>query len=557
MLAPHHAIVELLEAYEPQALPDPGEGAGYQWVELFSTDIGFESKDTIYIAPLSALKDVQVPEGFFCVCVDDLPAGEQAAARPAGALVLGRGRINTLVRMLKNYIIKLQNWEKAMIQYVMEKNLQGLLQETGAIIGNTLLLYNDSFRLLAYYVTDSNDDKYYGDLIKANVSRIDLENDFADLILSLPHPDPPAGKSVDRPESRFVARPESRFVARTVFVQDRPRGQAYMFCKSEAATRGQIMLFEAMMKWIHVFFDREAPLVETSKNIEAFMIDLVENRSTDPMSVSNRADYCGIPADRLYCLFVVRFKSYFRDIEASQLLKKLAKQLPEARLIPYNDSILVINYYKTVASREEADEWVTAIRDILREANAEMGIAVPEESLRTMHLSYKRAVMAIEYGKRIRLKRAIDAGEGVDVNRYQGYDIYAYETYYIYHIIDLIRTENRTILEGSQCMRALAKLYAFDRENKTDNLKLLYGYLINERSASKTASAMHMHRNNVIYRIKRIEHIIKINLDEYHYRFKLLLSYRIIDYYGVDYLKDIDYSTVGTDLSKKIEGYGL
>ena len=550
MLAPHHAIIELLAEYGPEALPDPGAGAGYQWVELFSPDIGFESQDTIYVAPLSAMKDVQVPDGFFCICVDDSHEGGPPPARPSGALVLGRrGRISTLVRLLKNYILKLQNWEKAMIQYVMEKNLQGLLQETGTIIGNTLLLYNDSFRLLAYYVTDSNDDKYYGDLIKANVSRIDLENDFADLILSLPHHDPSAGKSVDQPDSRFVAR--------TVFVQDRPRGQAYMFCKSEAATQGQIMLFEAMMKWIKVFFDREAPLVETSKNIEAFLIDLVENRSTDPMSVSNRADYCGIPTDRLYCLFVVRFKSYFRDIEASQLLKKLAKQLPDARLIPYNDSILVINYYKAVANREEADGWVSVIRDILRAANAEMGIAVPEESLRTMHLSYKRAVMAIEYGKRIRLKRPVDAGEGIDVNRYQGYDIYAYETYYIYHIIDLIRTENRTILEGSQCMRALAKLYAFDRENKTDNLKLLYGYLINERSASKTASAMHMHRNNVIYRIKRIEHIIKINLDEYHYRFKLLLSYRIIDYYGIDYLKDIDYSTVGTDLSKKIEGYSI
>ena len=514
MLVPHHAITEFLAPWEIEIPGTPDENAGYLWVEVFSAEIGFESRDTIYVAELSSMQDVQIPEGFLCVCLKNT----------------GRGnKIGTLARALKSYVLKLQEWEKDMIEYVMEKDLINLLRQAGTIIGCSLLMYNDTFRLLAYHVTDANDEMYYSDLIKANVSRVDIENDFSDPGLSIP----PTG-----------------FVARTLFVQGYPRGQIYMFTGAEKATRGELALFGILLEWIQVFFEREAPIVETSKNIEAFLIDLIENRSTDPISVSNRADYCGIPADKPYCLFVVRFKSYFRDIEVNQLLKKLAGKLPDSRILPYNENILIVNYFKDTASRDEAEDWVTEIRGILKSANAEMGLSMPEVSLRNMHLSYKRAVMAIEYGKRIHLKRSIDAGGSVDVNRYQGYDIYAYETYYVYHIIDKIHEENRTILEGSHCIRALAKLYAFDRENKTDNLQLLYSYLINERSASKTAAIMHMHRNNVIYRIKRIEQILGIDFDEYHYRFKFLLSYRVIDYYGLDYLKAIDYTTVGTDVSR-------
>ena len=546
MLIPYQVIVELLAPYEPDIGADPGKGAAYQWVELFSPEFGFESNDTVYVAPLSVARDFRVPDGFLCICPSDLEKGDKTTEKQPGLLVLGKKvKVSALIRIIKDFIIKLQKWETAMMKHVMDKDLQGILQATGAIIGNTLLLYNERYRLLAYYTPNPNDAKYYSEIIEANVSRSDQKASFAGLELPLPPSDLARASGVEHSEGRFVAR--------TIFVQDYPRGQVYMFSGQDTATPGRTALFEIMLESLKVFFEREAPIVENSKNIEAFLIDLVENRSTDPVSVGNRADYCGIPAYGAYCLFVVRFKNYFRDIEAKRLLKKLSAILPTALTLQYNDSIMIINYYKAATNRSESDDWVMAIRDILKEADAEMGLAMPEELLGDLHISYKRAILAIEYGKRIHRKRPMGVGRA-DIDRYQGYDIYAYETYYIYHIIDMINTENRTILESSLCIRALAKLYALDSENKTDNLKLLYNYLINERSASKTAADMHMHRNNVIYRIDRIGQILAVDLNEYHIRFKFLFSYRVLDYYGFDFLKDIDYSTIGSDMLKKRKG---
>lgn len=59
------------------------------------------------------------------------------------------------------------------------------------------------------------------------------------------------------------------------------------------------------------------------------------------------------------------------------------------------------------------------------------------------------------------------------------------------------------------------------------DLKLLYCYLFNERKATPTATQLHMHRNNVLYRIRSIEKRYGLDLDQFEARQRLLNCYRI------------------------------
>lgn len=63
--------------------------------------------------------------------------------------------------------------------------------------------------------------------------------------------------------------------------------------------------------------------------------------------------------------------------------------------------------------------------------------------------------------------------------------------------------------------------------SEVSDLKLLYWYLRNERKATPTSKKLHMHRNNVIYRIKAIEAKLHISLDDFHTREYLLACYRV------------------------------
>lgn len=74
-----------------------------------------------------------------------------------------------------------------------------------------------------------------------------------------------------------------------------------------------------------------------------------------------------------------------------------------------------------------------------------------------------------------------------------------------------------------------------DREKGTDNLAVLADYLANERRISVTAQNTHMHRNGVIYRIKRIQSVYHIDFDDYLQRQYILTGLQIRVSLGLEY----------------------
>lgn len=74
-----------------------------------------------------------------------------------------------------------------------------------------------------------------------------------------------------------------------------------------------------------------------------------------------------------------------------------------------------------------------------------------------------------------------------------------------------------------------------DKEKGTDNLAVLADYLANERRVSITARNTHMHRNGVIYRIKRIQNMYHIDFEDYLQRQYILTGLQIRISLGLDY----------------------
>ena len=71
---------------------------------------------------------------------------------------------------------------------------------------------------------------------------------------------------------------------------------------------------------------------------------------------------------------------------------------------------------------------------------------------------------------------------------------------------------------------AVALLAAYDASHGTDLLATLEAYLENERSIKRTAAALFVHRNSLMYRIGRICDLCALDLDDVSTRKLLLLS---------------------------------
>lgn len=73
----------------------------------------------------------------------------------------------------------------------------------------------------------------------------------------------------------------------------------------------------------------------------------------------------------------------------------------------------------------------------------------------------------------------------------------------------------------------IERLIDHDRENGSELFQTLKTYLANERNVSQTAKALFLHRNSVIYRIDKINSIMKTSLDSADNRLFLELSIKL------------------------------
>ena len=70
-----------------------------------------------------------------------------------------------------------------------------------------------------------------------------------------------------------------------------------------------------------------------------------------------------------------------------------------------------------------------------------------------------------------------------------------------------------------------------DNENN-DNLRdVLYFYLMNGRSVSATADRLYLHRNTIMNKIKKIQSMLNLDLEDRHVRQRLIFSCQVLRYF--------------------------
>lgn len=80
-----------------------------------------------------------------------------------------------------------------------------------------------------------------------------------------------------------------------------------------------------------------------------------------------------------------------------------------------------------------------------------------------------------------------------------------------------------------QLSPALAQLRRYDQEHGSTYFETLRSYLSNERSVSRTAAALIIHRTTLLYRLEKITALTRLNLDSESTRLYLMLSYRLLE----------------------------
>jgi DNA-binding PucR family transcriptional regulator len=75
----------------------------------------------------------------------------------------------------------------------------------------------------------------------------------------------------------------------------------------------------------------------------------------------------------------------------------------------------------------------------------------------------------------------------------------------------------------------LTVLMAYDQKNRTPFFETLRQYLLMERDIPKTSEALIIHRTTLLYRLKKIQSLVHLNLEDPWTRLQLMLSLWILE----------------------------
>ncbi len=105
--------------------------------------------------------------------------------------------------------------------------------------------------------------------------------------------------------------------------------------------------------------------------------------------------------------------------------------------------------------------------------------------------------------------------------------IYSYIDYQAYSILSEFEQPQSL---GKYCHPALTLLRQYDYDNHSELYETLSAYLDNGSSIKNTSESLFIHRNSLVYRLKRISDITQMNLEDTQTLFLLRLSYMIDRY---------------------------
>ncbi|MBE3581891.1 MAG: helix-turn-helix domain-containing protein [Thermoanaerobacteraceae bacterium] len=180
---------------------------------------------------------------------------------------------------------------------------------------------------------------------------------------------------------------------------------------------------------------------------------------------------------------------------------QLKRIFPEGHAVVYKSYIGIVVPSVSAAQREE-------LIMLAKNEEVDIGISWPFSDIAEFKRHFNQAVATIKLAHRFGL-----TGQVLD-----------YSDFYYY---DLLNNYAGGVPLEHFCHPALRVLREYDRDNNTDLYSTLRAYLECNLNPCAAAKALFIHRNSLIYRIKRIQQLIGLDLNDPKVVRSLMDSFRI------------------------------
>ena len=208
----------------------------------------------------------------------------------------------------------------------------------------------------------------------------------------------------------------------------------------------------------------------------------------------------------LTCMVIETARSS-RVVNTMHLRALFETKYPDSMTLMYHGAVVIVFRHYQVDWPDE--KTIREIRGICEEYGVYAGMSNGFDDIMNLEEYYHQALRAIELG----------TGTAVAPS------LFVYQDYYMEHLTGVFRSR-----ESSEAFMhpQMKVLFEYDEVHHTDYARLLYTWLLCERHLNKTAEALFIHRNTLIYRLKKLNEIIQPDYEDPGVRQHLILSYEMM-----------------------------
>lgn len=503
-------LLEQLEPFHPQLVSEIPFDRGIYHVSMIKPEMHFKS-NTIYVGQASQVKEKLDTLNGCCFFLIDNLEGFSFSHRQFNRNTLvffpfctDLEKLNMEIQeVLDEELLQKDDAADLLEAYLNEPALSAVLESASKIVKNPLIVIDTSFNVLASSSTYATEDKQWLENIERGYCSYEYIAGFLNI-----------GEVRNAPQTN-----EPFFC----ICYTSPLRRCVTKIYSENIHLGYIIAIEShtslesaspeLYKLISQLFAR---IIETDlrtthvQAIDRILLDCLAKKITSHKDLHERlkqTDWSTQTVNQLLTIDITYYKLY--DVEHEKLLKYIHQLLPKSWSFFYQKYVIVL-VDNACLQGETLKTRLIQKSSYFKENGLHVGVSDPFEDLLSLPIYYQQAANALTIGLKL----------------HPQYPIFEYDNYKLY---DLILSSNSQDLGKNYLHNHYKELKKYDQKHDSFYLETTRAYIECDRHLDSAAERLHVHKNTVAYRIKKIKELFQINFDEPKQRYALYHSYQIAD----------------------------
>lgn len=311
-------------------------------------------------------------------------------------------------------------------------------------------------------------------------------------------------------------------------VNDRFVGYLYVQCVHHPLSEGMLDFIQLLAQKLQILAQREQNgtmgVHLADGDAERLLAQITEGVVQDSAMIASALAAHGLPLEGEFLLYLISDPHH--DLE---ILRSSLHCLPlEAKLFRCGDYLLILARFSgknrsPQLLRQSLENHLVSWLDF---SHLQCGISRTFSSMTELPKAYQQAQESYEVAALLHQQTnevAVWAREFLPRGNLAHFEDYQF--------LILLHKCGAEYAAGF-CEPFLLSLMEADRKNGTDVVKVFFGHLCLNRNTNETAARFHMHRNTIVYRLKRICEKYELDLDNEQTRHRIALSFAYLELFG-------------------------